>query len=75
MAPEHDEVSIATIGKDIEKTSVYEVVNDNKHARIGLSNDDAEFFESFPKEKAEHLWYLIQQRLIHDIEFQQYPLL
>ncbi|KAI7362920.1 MFS general substrate transporter [Hortaea werneckii] len=67
MGPEHDEVSIATIGKDIEKTSVYEVVNDNKHARIGLSNDDAEFFESFPKEK--------HKRLLRKVDFRLVPVL
>ncbi|KAI6801727.1 MFS general substrate transporter [Hortaea werneckii] len=67
MGPEHDEVSIATIGKDIEKTSVYEVVNDNKHARIGLSNDDAEFFENFPKEK--------HNRLLRKVDFRLVPVL
>ncbi|KAI7088253.1 MFS general substrate transporter [Hortaea werneckii] len=67
MGPEHDEVSIATIGKDIEKTFVYEVINDNKHAKIGLSNDDAEFFESFPKEK--------HNRLLRKVDFRLVPVL
>ncbi|KAI7369408.1 MFS general substrate transporter [Hortaea werneckii] len=64
MGPEHDQVSITAIGKDIEKTSIYEVVYDNKHARIGLSNEDAEFFETFPKEKHNKLLRKVDFRLV-----------
>ena len=55
MGPEHDQASLASIGKDLEKVEVIEQYNVNKYANIGLSHEDTEFFETFPEDKKKRM--------------------
>ncbi|KAF7188316.1 MFS-type transporter cnsO [Pseudocercospora fuligena] len=64
MGPEHDQASLASIGKDLEKVEVIEQYNVNKYANIGLSHEDTEFFETFPEDKKKKMLRKIDVRLV-----------
>jgi len=64
FGPAQDQVSIASIGKDFEKTDTVEVYIGNKHTNIGLSDEDAEFYDTFPEDKRKAMIRKIDIRLV-----------
>ena len=64
MGPETDKASLASIGKDLEKVDIIEDVSVNKYAHLGLSNDEIEFFETFPADKHKRMLRKIDVRLV-----------
>ncbi|KAK4500266.1 hypothetical protein PRZ48_008455 [Zasmidium cellare] len=62
--PDQDQASLASIGKDLEKVDIIEMYNANKYANIGLSSEDADFFENFPADKKKKMLWKIDIRLV-----------
>ena len=64
MGREHDEASLASNEKDLEKVEIIEQYNVNKYANIGLSAEDADFYENFPEDKKKSMSRKIDIRLV-----------
>lgn len=64
IGPENDQASLASIGKDLEKADVIEIYGGNKYANIGLSPEDADFFDNFPKDNHKKLIRKVDIRLV-----------
>ncbi|PIA94634.1 putative transporter [Cercospora beticola] len=64
MGREHDEASLASNEKDLEKVEIIEQYNVNKYANIGLSAEDADFYENFPEDKKKSMIRKIDIRLV-----------
>lgn len=64
VGPEHTRASLASIGKDLEKVDIIEHYQANRYANIGLSNEDADFFDNFPLEARKKLVRKIDVRLV-----------
>ena len=64
MGPEKDQIPISAIGKVLDKTSEIEIAEYNKYANIGLSDEETDFYENFPKEKHQKLLRKIDIRLV-----------
>lgn len=61
---DNDQTSLASIGKDLEKVDIIETYNANKYANIGLSPEDAEFFDNYPEDKKKKVLRKIDIRLV-----------
>lgn len=64
VGPRGDQVSIASIGKDLDKVNAIEAYNGNQYTNIGLSDEDAEFFDTFPEDKKKRMIRKIDIRLV-----------
>lgn len=60
----NDRASVTSIDKDLEKVEAIERYEHNKYANIGLSAEDAEFFETFPEEKHKKMIRKVDVRLV-----------
>lgn len=68
MGPDQDQASLASVGKDLEKTTHLEVVPTNQYANIGLTAEEAVFFDDFTASK-DH------KKLLRKIDIRLIPLL
>lgn len=59
-----DAVSVTSIDKDVEKVDQIEIYNRNKYARIGLTDEDADFYTSYPEDARKKLFKKIDFRLV-----------
>jgi hypothetical protein len=50
--------------KDLEKVEVIERFEVNKYANIGLSAEDADFYDNFPEDKHKKMIWKIDIRLV-----------
>lgn len=62
--PDADAVSVTSVKKDLEHVDEIEYYNRNQYARIGLSDDDAEFFTNYPEDARKKLFRKIDFRLV-----------
>lgn len=60
----HDRPSVTSVDKEFDKVEAIERFEHNKYANIGLSADDAEFFDTFPEEKHKKLIRKVDVRLV-----------
>jgi hypothetical protein len=67
VGPRDDQASLASIGKDLGKIDAIETYNGNKYTNIGLSDEDAEFFDTFPEDR--------KRKMIRKIDFRLVPVL
>jgi hypothetical protein len=64
MAPQTtDRVSTHSMEKDLEKVDYIEV-NHNKYANIGLTAEEADFYENYPEEGKKKMIRKIDVRLV-----------
>ncbi|THW02158.1 MFS general substrate transporter [Aureobasidium pullulans] len=59
-----DAVSVTSIDKDVEKVDQIEIYNRNKYARIGLTDEDADFYTNYPEDARKKLFKKIDFRLV-----------
>lgn len=64
VGPRDDQASLASIGKDFDKVNAIETYNGNQYTNIGLSDEDAEFFDTFPEDKKKRMIRKIDVRLV-----------
>lgn len=64
VGPRDDQASLASIGKDLDKVNAIEQYNGNRYTNIGLSDEDAEFFDTFPEDKKKAMIRKIDVRLV-----------
>ena len=69
VGPDRDQASLASIGKDLEKVDIIEQYQVNKYANIGLSNEDAEFYEEFGSDEARY------KKMLRKIDVRLVPVL
>lgn len=67
FGPKGDQASLASVGKDLDKVAAIEVYEGNKYTHLSLSDEDAEFFDTFPEDK--------KKRMIRKIDFRLVPVL
>lgn len=59
-----DAVSVTSVSKDVEKIDQIEYYERNKYARIGLSDDDADFYTNYPEDARKKLFRKIDLRIV-----------
>ena len=64
LGPRDDQASMASIGKDLDKVDAIELHAGNQYANIGLSDEDAEFYDTFPADKKKRMIRKIDIRLV-----------
>lgn len=64
VGPRDDQASLASIGKDLDKVDAIETYVGNKYTNIGLSDEDAEFFDTFPEDRKKKMIRKIDVRLV-----------
>jgi hypothetical protein len=67
MTARHDSdrgSQVSRDSKDLEKIEIIERLEVNKYANIGLSFEDADFFDNFPQEKHKKMIRKIDVRLV-----------
>lgn len=59
-----EKYSVASVDKDVERTSTIEDYQVNRYANLGISADDAQFFDSFPPEQHKKMTRKVDIRLV-----------
>lgn len=62
--PGYDQASTTSIDKDLEKVEAIEQYEHNKYANLGLSAEDADFFDNFPADKHKKMIRKVDVRLV-----------
>lgn len=62
-----DHGSTTSVAKDLEQADIVEVYQPNQYANIGLSTEDASFYDNFPDDK--------RKKMIRKIDFRLVPVL